>query len=447
MLVLTREMYRKGVSKVLLSFSVGNYLSFNEVTTLSLEGVKAHNECPENVVEFPSKDLRILKNILLFGANGSGKSNLLNAMGQLRKLVLVSSKDTQVGEPLGISPFLLAQNNEKEPSIFEVEFLMETIKYRYGVSLDDQKIYEEWLYITTRKSNEKEVFFRKGKEIIVPRETKTSFLEAEPLKKMVRENALFLSVAAQFDIELAVDILQWFDRWKFFASGGRAGKNVTIDILENEALSDEAKEHIKKVFSNVSDVIVKEQDQSQFERLPNEMQESLKKDVPEDILKKLYEKDKEVYLSYPVYNGEKERIGNLLLDPNLESSGTKKFLSIIGVIVKALHEPLILFVDEFEARSHPMLTKYLLNLFLSSKNKARSQLIITTHDAGLLRENCLRRDQVYFVDKNRFGESELTSLADFRVRKDQEFYKNYMEGRFGGVPDINFLEFIKRGED
>jgi AAA15 family ATPase/GTPase len=199
----------KSGEDMLIEFSVKNYLCFKEQVTLSMVASPARktasdDELEENTFSAEGFSERLLKSCVVYGANGSGKSNLLKAMGFMRNFVISSSKDRQAGEKTGVVPFKLSAVTEKEPSEFEITFVCEGKKYRYGFALDEKRVHSEWLFDTQKK--ESRLFERNDGDFYINKR----FKEGKGLKEKTRDNALFLSVAAQFNGEISKKIISWF---------------------------------------------------------------------------------------------------------------------------------------------------------------------------------------------------------------------------------------------
>ncbi len=193
---------------MLIQFTVGNFKSFKDKATLSLEATHDDWRDDDNVAHVG--DERFVKAAAIYGPNAGGKSNFLAAMAQFRELIKESSKDTQKGEPVPVSPFRLHSATESAPSFFEAEFLQKGVRYRYGFEATQQAIQAEWLFSRADSIRETRLFTRE-KETIEPTE---SFKEGKGLENRTRPNALFLSVAAQFNGEVAGEVLNWMNQFR-----------------------------------------------------------------------------------------------------------------------------------------------------------------------------------------------------------------------------------------
>ncbi len=423
---------------MLIEFRTGNYRSFKDPAALSMlaaNPIKEHQE--ENV--FTNGRYRLLRSAAVYGANASGKSNLLNALVFMRWFVINSSKEGQAQEAIDAVPFKLDIETETKPSLFEATFLIEGIRYRYGFEASRKRIFHEWLFESS-KIQETPVFLREGEDI----EVSPSFKEGRGLEERTRDNALFLSVVANFNGQKSLQIITWFQ--KLVALHGLREMpyaSSSISMLSDEDQRDDFLEFMRKADLGIRDLRVKEEDldtSTFFQLLSEEAREQLKNDLS---------KAKQVSIS-TVHNKYRntELIGTTTLDfEGDESAGTQKFFNFAGPILLALKTGLVVVVDELEAKLHPILTQTIVRLFLSAKtNPNNAQLVFATHDTNLLRNTKLRRDQIWFTEKSLTEASDLYSLAEIKlpagmkVRKDASFDKNYFQGKYGAVPFLGDLE-------
>jgi AAA15 family ATPase/GTPase len=214
-------------------------------------------------------------------------------------------------------------------------------------------------------------------------------------------------------------------------------KNVTLELLKDKKLAEEVKGFIQKADLGIQAI-----------ELTKVSLYRGSADMPRELRNTLITDDWPAVMTWhQKFNEKGEVIGNVgfLLDEQ-ESEGTKKYFNLIGIFIKAIAEDRIVVIDEFDARLHTLLTKAIIKLFNSSKTKSRAQLLAASHDTALLDRELLRRDQIYFVEKNNYGASEVTSLVEYKPRKESPYDKNYLEGKFGAIPFIDSLDsFVKHG--
>ncbi len=414
---------------MLIKFTVGNFLSFKGKLTINLSASKITEHSNNNVFETNFKDLKLLKSFAVYGYNSSGKSNLLDAFNFVRWFIINSSKDFQADENIGIVPFMLCRENKNMPSHFEVEFLMNNYKYKYGFEVDNNKIHKEWLYFTKIKS-EFLLFERIEQNVKIG----NKFLADNELFEKTRENALFLSVTAQFNNSIAIDVIKIFRGIKVISGiTDKRYLDYTANLLNDKRFA----VFIEAIliggflgFKNVDSEKIDMSEGIESSKLPEEIKSYLLKTKPKDTL---------VRTEHEVFDESNKLIETTYFDLDRdESEGTKKFFSLIGPIVETLIEGRILLIDEFDARMHPKLSEALIQLFNSNRNNPRNaQLIFATHDTNYLRSNILRRDQVYIVVKDKFGASTGETLYDKGIRKDASFEKDFLLGESAIIPEFN----------
>jgi hypothetical protein len=420
-------------------FKVANYKSIKEAVTLNFNAASISEHMDSNII-YNEKD-SLLKSIVLYGHNASGKSKLLDALVYFKWFINNSATEKQSSEKIDVEPFELNEANAKRPSFFEMSFIIGKIKYRYGFETDKEFIHKEWL-LESKATKEYPVFLRINQEFEIDFKR---FENSQDLQKRTRKNALFLSVASQWNVSKAQKIDEWIE--SIFTVHGMEDKEYrefTIGLLKDKKYSKLINSFIKKADLGINGIDVVD--------IPIRVDDIIKK-VP-DELKDFFRKDfkersaKAVFAIHNKYNDDNEVVGKvpLLLDKS-ESEGTKKYFNIIGLLVTALLESRVVVIDEFDARLHTLLTKAILKLFNSSIIKSNAQLIVASHDTALLDREILRRDQIYFIEKNSYGASSAVSLVEYKPRKDSPYDKNYLEGKYGAITFIeDFEKLIVNGK-
>lgn len=388
---------------------------------------------PENLQSpYFSNDLRILKSLGLYGANSSGKSNVIKAFSFYQTFILNSSKESTIGQPINISPFLLEDGTDMLPSMFEAQFYIENIKYRYGFQVTKHEVIGEWLYqVTTRK--EEQIFLRSKKDFVFEKRFQQEFKsKLVTLTEFTNINSLYLSVLAQFNVAVAQNIISWFkniivahdtdhDALIDFSARLLANSSYSkliADIMVNSGLG------IHDIESRVNDLTSKSKFSKSFLNL-----------LLDDGSKAYEVRTKHRKLNKQ--NKPTESIYFNLVDN--ESLGTQKFFGLLGPILLSLKEKRILFIDEIDARLHSSLLENVVGLFNSLKyNPLGAQLVFTCHNTNLLRKN-LRRDQMLLVSKDEAESSIIGSLHSLKpnVRNDASFDKDYLAGKYGAVPFLS----------
>lgn len=441
---------------MIIEFQVGNYRSFKEIVTFSMvaSSLKSKDSSiDENNTFALDSNLTMLKSAAIYGPNASGKSNLIEAIGFMRHLVRNSSKETQTGEPINVEPFRLNQNTIEEPSFFQMVFLLDGRKYRYGFEVTKKQVVAEWLFHVP-STREAKLFVRDENGLST---AKTGFKEAKGIFEKTRDNALFLSVVAQFNGEISKKILKWFRMLRVYTGVYTSQRNYryTASLLKKPEYGKAILTFLEKLDLGFDTIEVGE---NSLSLLPRE----LGSDVPEklksvntkltEVMKELVSMgmpDKyslvELKTTHPIYDSTGQRVSETLFDIDThESEGTRKIVSLSGSIVDTLMNGKVLIMDELDRSLHPKLTLALVELFNSSEtNPKNAQLIFATHDTNLLSNRLFRRDQIWFTEKDGYGSTHLYSLAEFNVRNDATFNNLYIQGKFGAVPFIgNFLSLM-----
>jgi AAA15 family ATPase/GTPase len=428
---------------MLLRFTVGNFKSFKEKATLSMEATSDDWREEDNVARVEAPALRLVKSAAIYGANASGKSNLIEALVRFRAFVLGSSKDSQKGDRVPVIPFRLSTETEAAPTFFEIVFLKDGTRYRYGFETTAEAVVSEWLFEQGRSIRETMLFTRESEGIRLG----NAFKEGKGLEEKTRPNALFLSVVAQFNGSAASEVMDWVGAFRA-TSGLDAARyeNLTKRLLGDPIYGPLIRDIIGGFDLGIQGLI-----QRDFEA--NVALRGIANRIPPSI-REMVEKDPHGWSSVVSlnqhFNSNDEPDGKVEFDSATEwSAGTQQLFRLAGPFLECLHKGSLLIVDELNARLHPLLSKKLVDLFNSSANTKGAQLIFATHDSGLLDQKTMRRDQIWFVEKNAQGASELFSLAEIKgVRKDANFEKEYLLGQFGGVPHLGDLQAaVARGEE
>ena len=420
---------------MLIEFSVGNYLSIKDRQTLRLDA-SSISEYKDQLID--AGRYQLLRSAVIYGANASGKSNLLKAMAAMREIVMTSVEKSSTAI-IEVEPFLLHTETESAPSYFEILFLLDGTRYRYGFDADPIAVRAEWLYVA-RKEQEKPLFLRENDGIEVYKE----FKDGKGLEAKTRHNALFLSVCDQFNGLIAKQIVSWFGR--FSAVSGLSHdtlRSFSINTMEGERNA-EILAFISQVDIGFNEInIEKESFDHEHEGLT-----SFTGDLKQKLLYALRGNyRKKVKTSHQKYDEKGRLVGHVLFDMDeSESSGTNKLFDFAGPIFDTLHNGGVLIVDELDAKLHPLMTQAIIRLFNDpTTNPNNAQLIFATHDTNLLTYGGFRRDQIYFTEKDQYGATCLYSLVEYqeengdKVRKDRSFEKDYIQGRYGAIPFIGDL--------
>ena len=380
---------------MLVQFSFSNFRSFASQATFSMEAaniVSKHREI-DKANTFTKSNIRLLKSAAVYGANASGKSNFIKAFSFFRRFVLNSSKESQIDEPIDVENFRLSTTTESQPSSFEVIFFCDSTRYRYGFEVGKDAVYAEWLYHVPQ-ARETKLFSRERNKF----EVSGVFKEGKGLQNKTRKNALFLSVVAQFNGTISQKVLRWFRSVEVISGlHDISYRDYTIDLLEEDVGRRATSSFIEKMDLGFSEFEISERDvDSLLKGMPVQLKEFFEENV---------KSMKGVTTVHKKFNSEGEGIEDVRFDlNNHESEGTKKVFMLSGPLLNVLSQGKTLFVDELDARMHPLITSMIIRFFNSEEtNPYNAQLIFITHDTNLLSNKLLRRDQIWFVEKDRWG--------------------------------------------
>jgi len=386
---------------------------------------------------------------VIYGANASGKSNLIKAMQFMKHFVLNSAIGQQSEAEIDVDNFKLSGETTGTFSQFEITLIHENMYYRYGFELDSRNICQEWLYqAEVDAEQETFLFHRKNQSVKFDEsfEEIKSFIEVQEKKeefkrlKLVRETASLLSVVAQFDGEISRKLMRWFKN-EFnilFASEEKTFKQHSEDGLKDVEFKGKILDFLKIADTGIADI-------KRVEQRVNVLDTDI---LDTDIL--IF---RGVATGHDVYDPKGEKIAKVawLMDSN-ESEGTQKLFALSAPIIDALEHGKTLVIDELDSKLHPVMMRFILNLFNSAeKNPKNAQLIFNTHDVNLLSKRFFRRDQIWFTEKDEYGATNLYSLADFKDLTEEEidnetFKKDYFQGRYGAVPFTGDFSVFQKAE-
>ena len=396
---------------MLINFTFKNFRSFRDEMTLSMEAASIQ-ELSGAVVK--SCDEELLPVAVMYGANSSGKSNVLKALKAMRD-VLLNSVKLNPKDKLDAEPFCFDLTSAEEPTSFEIQFTLNGSKFRYGFDYTANEILAEWLYEKRVGEREFELFLRCGNEFKI---SKTRFAEGNGKQDATPSNRLFVSLVAQLNGKLSQSILDWFSSVEYIS--GMDGKEYADRTLRKIMYREQGDDEI---------MLLLHQTKLGFNGI----------EVCASLDDKYTMDSKTVH---NIFDNNGKIVGQRSFPTDkMESEGTKKMIEIAGPLVDAILSGKILVVDELDAKLHPFLTRKIIGLFMDSEiNRNGAQLIFATHDTNLLNLQYLRRDQIWFTEKDKTDSTELYSLVEFRddagnkVRNDRNIEKDYINGRYGAIP-------------
>lgn len=414
---------------MLIKFSFENFLSFKDRGELDFQAgtIKEHND--NLYTPLNNGDITLLKSIGIYGANSSGKSNVIKALAFMRDFVVNSSKESHAMESIKVQPFRLSTTAENKKSLFEVILLLDGIRYRYGFSVTSHHVMEEWLFKTEKRKDE-QLFIRAGQEIRIDRRfSSEDKMKAELLTQMTKPNSLFISVLTHFNIPSSFPITKWFSEIII----AQDSDHISLINFSAKLLSD------LNYRKWINDII--KFSQLGIESLDAKLNEiSRKSSYSAEFLSSVFQeelKDYKVITRHIKYDENFNFAASVFFDLlENESLGTQKYFALLGPILLAIRERRLILIDEIDTRFHFILFENLLTLFNSYKyNNNGAQLVFTSHNPHPLKKG-IRRDQMYFIEKNQYGASTLGSLykTNPKVRNDASFDKDYLQGKYTQTP-------------
>jgi AAA15 family ATPase/GTPase len=398
-----------------------------------MEATKLKNIKESNT--FDINNISLLTSSVIFGANASGKSSLLDAMSSMKKIIN-SSLNINHSKRYTPQPFLLSTETNKSSTTFEIQFILKKVLYRYGFAINiDSTIEEEWLYQKKLifKARENKLFERNKQIIILGR----LFREGRLIIDKTRENSLFLSVVAQFNGEISKEIFEWVSDFNIIS-------NINSESFEHYSFSKLGDDHFREKIVR----LIKSADIGIYDILKKEVSfDDLKKDspnfskLPDIILNDLVNEKISTIETFHIRYKENNIFDKIKSFPlEFESDGTQKLLALSGPIIDTLERGGILIIDELDNSLHTELIESIIRLFNSkNQNTNNAQIIFTTHNTNLLNQELFRRDQIWFTQKSITGESELYSLIEYgkgKLKDNLSLENKYLEGEFGAIPHI-----------
>ncbi len=415
---------------MLLEFSVKNFLSFKEKTTFCMEAANG-NENEENVIIADNE--RILKTTALYGANASGKTNLIKAFTSAIMMVRKSSNRKVEEKLLEMMPFAFDEETIKQPCEFEFVFIVKGSKYIYGFIADQEKVYEEYLY---------QYFSAKPTRIFERTNcNEYKFLQSDEgklntIKAQNTDNKLFLATATTWNYDKTKEPYLWFEKNIDTYTGGILLNDFTIESFSKDE-NEELKKFTLKLLEE-ADIVIRDFSIEIEERDVDSNLLMLFKNLnmPTPVISQK-QRDVKIKMMHEIKD---EEDNSKVYELNFinESSGTQILFSIAPLLKDVFENGKVLVIDEIERSLHPNLVEMIVKFFHNSEiNKGNAQLIFNTHDTNLLSLEIFRRDQIWFAEKDaEKGTTDLYPLDDFSVRKTENIQKGYLNGRYGAIPFV-----------
>lgn len=428
---------------MIIEFSVTNFLSFKEKQTLSMVANGRNSTLESNVIDLPLpglSGLRLSKAAVLYGANASGKSNLLKAVNFLDWFVENSATSLKPDQPIKVEPFRLSKQTVGQPSEFEVTFVTNGVRYQFGFVVDARRVFSEWLlaYPGGRPQRWYQREINSQTNLYEWDFSQKHFRGAkESLTQQTRPNALFLSTAAQFNHEQLSVVYQWFQQKLKYLDLAQADLEedafaAAEAMSEDGSIREQVLDMLRDADLGISSVELEEED---FDlRVLSEVFPNQSSTFYDELMKTLKKKKlapRRLRWSHHLPNSD----DTVSLETESESAGTLRYFSVLGPLLDSMKNGCVLAIDELGANIHPLLVRALLKFFQKAEQAGQGpQLLLTTHDATLLDKEVFRRDQVWFTEKTKEGSTSLYPLSDFHPRKDESLARGYLAGKYGAVP-------------
>lgn len=413
---------------MLIQFETANYRSIAESQTFSMVAAKDPTYQGSHCVQTGITGLpQLVRAAVLYGANASGKSNLVSALALMRSMVENSAVGIREGQMLSVSPFRFDSKTIHEASTFEVTILEDGIRYQYGFELTATRITREWLlaYVERKAQRwfERRYDAKKDKDVWY---FGTHFLGGKQRhlwRESTRSNALFLSTAVNLNSEQLRPIFNWFVN-KLIIIGSNASPHpfYTMELIQNALDKPKIIQLLQAADLGITDVEIS-------------MQKGQQVDIRTDSTRVAVEHKQEIEIPRATFFHQDKNNHRVRFEFAEESHGTQKLFAYAGPILDVLRDGKVLVVDELDSSLHQKMVRFLIGLIQNAElNKNNAQLIFTTHNTSLLDNDLFRRDQIWFMEKDQEHASHLYPLTDFSPRKGEALEKGYLLGRYGALP-------------
>jgi AAA15 family ATPase/GTPase len=411
---------------MLIEFRVKNFRSLRDEQTLSLvadkdKSLQESNTMPSGIKAAPT----LLRSMAIFGPNAGGKSNLIKALQFMRAVVAESASVMQPGQTFHTQSFRFEGTSVAQPTEFDVSFVLDGIRYQFGFALTAQRITREYLLVY--KAFKPQLWFERyfdeesGKDLY---DFGTGLKGPKSVwEGATRPNALFLSMAVQLNSEQLQPVFAWFvNQLAIFNEITPLGQHFSIEMLRKPEGKRAICDFLTSADISISDIEVVTRKVSG---------QAVHFDVAAEKTEVRNEEQEVHELLFHHVTDHGEAVFSL----GDESMGTRNLLFLTGPVLEILDKGMVLVVDELGSSLHPLLVRRLVELFQNSRfNKKGAQLIFTSHDTSLLDQDLFRRDQIWFVEKDRDQASKLYPLSDFSPRKNEALERGYLMGRYGALP-------------
>lgn len=444
---------------MLLQFAVENFACFADEALFSMVA-SVDDEHPGHLVQSEAgRKPRILRTAALYGANGHGKTKLVEAMRLAQRFIL---KGVRSGQAIPVSPFRLNAESAASPTRFEFVIEYQGVEYVYGFLADDRRVHEEWLF---GRPNVREVrYFERvtdaaGKVKVetgpaLSGRTKKQRQFLEFVAQGARANQLFLTEAVDRNVEALQPLYEWFDEVLTVISATGRYQPLEVRAYQEKEFLAFIADFLSRAGTGIEGLETVQEDldyDQHLPKLPDDMREQIEADIASGRIVTLMNQGGSTFSLCSGGNGQpmllrlRTRHGgrdgaSATFDFEEESAGTQRLMEILPMLADVRTREKVYVIDELDRKLHPLLSRLFVSTYLEQcGEEERGQLVFTSHDDNLLDLDLLRRDEIWFLEKDRFGASRLYSLSDLRVRPDLKINKGYLAGRFGGIPKLRRL--------
>jgi len=455
---------------MLIRFVFENFRSFKEESVFEMLATSSKEHSSHIINDEENKPVSTVRIAAMYGANASGKSNVVSAMSFAQDLIVDGTKNEQ---RINVTPFRLDKKSRLNPSKFEFTFKHLGVIYIYGFILSSNEIIEEWLFVTP-KNREVKYFERVTKKNKVKVEFGDSFVRKGKGAKSkqfldfvaegTRPNQLFLTEAVNHNVERLKPIRQWFtDVLQIIEAESHYGA-LEIKVQKDKTFTGFLGNFLESVGTGIEEITTEKRNlnlDTDFEGMDEDDKRKLKDRLAKGGAVSMHRSDGAQFCvtqedgnELILINLKTKHVGadqtTELFDVEDESDGTQRLMHLVPVLFSSKYTDNVYVIDELDRRLHPLLSQAFLRNYLNCAENRKGQLIFTTHDTNLLDAELLRNDEVWFVEKNNHGASKLYSLAEFKLRQGLKIEKGYLNGRFGAIPfisELNINKTSKNGEN
>ena len=445
---------------MLVQFYIENFLSFDDEVLFNMIASDDKNH-KNHLMDLGLDDDKLLRCAAIYGPNASGKSNLIKALAFARDIVINGAKR---GQKIAINPFKLNKENSEKPSKFDFLIKIKDTLYSFGFSFNATTILEEWLLVTKKGEEEKPYYERiieDGKVYVeiypdFEEEGTDNYKTLELIEKTTGNNQLFLTKMYENYIDKIKDLVNWFASLKIMFPNTKYAATAS-EVLTNEKFKEFLEGFLKTAQTGIAGISFKKLGELDFDKHFLDMPEETKLTInnldenaaisiisPDNKMFSII-KTEEEYKLFELITKHKQENGNMIdFGIEEESDGTRRLFDFIPALFDLKSNEKVYVIDEIDSSLHPLLSKMILEIFFNTcSDEHNSQFIFTTHDTNLLDLNLLRKDEIYFIQKDKKHSSRIYSLADFEMNEDleEQVQNGYLEGRFGAIP---FIADIKR---